>query len=74
MNDSLNSNDAVVIERIFNAPIELFGFQVLPALYDTVYPMILIHMSIGLAITTLLLRNFMSALPSSLRSRLRSTP
>ena len=53
--------------RMFNSPIEIFGFQVLPALYDTVYPMILIHMSIGLAITTLLMRNFMSALPSSLR-------
>jgi ABC-type glycerol-3-phosphate transport system permease component len=53
--------------RMFNSPLTLFGFQLLPALYDTVYPMILIHMSIGLAITTLLMRNFMSALPSSLR-------
>ena len=53
--------------RMFNSPVEIFGFQLIPALYDTVYPMILIHMSIGLAITTLLLRNFMSALPSSLR-------
>ena len=53
--------------RMFNSPMEIFGFQVLPALYDTVYPMILIHMSIGLAITTLLMRNFMSALPSGLR-------
>jgi multiple sugar transport system permease protein len=53
--------------RLFNAPIELFGFQVLPALFDTVFPMIIIHMSLGLAITTLLLRNFMSALPSGLR-------
>jgi ABC-type glycerol-3-phosphate transport system permease component len=53
--------------RFFNSPIEIAGFQILPALYDTVYPMILIHISLGLAITTLLLRNFMSALPSSLR-------
>lgn len=53
--------------RLFNSPVEILGFQLIPALYDTVYPMILIHMSIGLAITTLLMRNFMSALPSSLR-------
>ncbi|MEA2027059.1 MAG: carbohydrate ABC transporter permease [Chloroflexota bacterium] len=53
--------------RLFNSPIEIAGFQVLPALYDTVYPMIIIHMSLGLAITTLLLRNFMNALPSGLR-------
>ena len=53
--------------RMFNSPIEIFGFQILPALYDTVYPMIIIHMSLGLAITTLLMRNFMSALPSGLR-------
>jgi ABC-type glycerol-3-phosphate transport system permease component len=53
--------------RMFNAPVEVFGFQILPTLYDTVYPMIIIHMSIGLAITTLLMRNFMSALPSGLR-------
>ncbi len=53
--------------RMFNSPIEIAGFQVLPALFDTVYPMIIIHSSLGLAITTLLLRNFMSALPSGLR-------
>jgi multiple sugar transport system permease protein len=53
--------------RMFNSPVEILGFQVLPALYDTIYPMIIIHMSIGLAITTLLMRNFMSALPSGLR-------
>ena len=53
--------------RMFNSPIEIAGFQVLPALFDTVYPMIIIHVSLGLAITTLLLRNFMSALPSGLR-------
>ncbi len=53
--------------RMFNTPVEILGFQLIPALYDTVYPMILIHMSIGLAITTLLMRNFMSALPSGLR-------
>jgi ABC-type glycerol-3-phosphate transport system permease component len=53
--------------RMFNSPVAIMGFQILPALYDTVYPMILIHLSIGLAITTLLMRNFMSALPSSLR-------
>ncbi len=53
--------------RMFNSPIEIAGFQILPALFDTVYPMIIIHMSLGLAITTLLLRNFMGALPSSMR-------
>jgi ABC-type glycerol-3-phosphate transport system permease component len=53
--------------RMFNAPIEIFGFQILPALFDTVYPMILIHISLGLAITTLLMRNFMTALPSGMR-------
>lgn len=53
--------------RLFNAPVEIAGFQVLPALFDTVYPMIIIHMSLGLAITTLLLRNFMGALPTGLR-------
>lgn len=53
--------------RLFNSPIEILGFQILPTLYDTVYPMIIIHMSLGLAITTLLMRNFMNALPSGLR-------
>jgi ABC-type glycerol-3-phosphate transport system permease component len=53
--------------KMFNAPIEILGFQVLPVLYDTIYPMIIIHMSLGLAITTLLMRNFMSALPSGIR-------
>ena len=53
--------------KMFNAPIEILGFQVLPTLYDTVYSMIIIHMSLGLAITTLLMRNFMSALPSGIR-------
>lgn len=53
--------------KMFNSPIEILGFQVLPALYDTIYPMIIIHMSLGLAITTLLMRNFMSALPSGIR-------
>ena len=53
--------------RLFNSPIEIAGFPVLPILYDSVYPMIIIHMSLGLAITTLLLRNFMNALPSGLR-------
>jgi multiple sugar transport system permease protein len=53
--------------RMFNSPVEILGFEILPPLYDTVYPMIIIHMSIGLAITTLLMRNFMSALPSGLR-------
>jgi ABC-type glycerol-3-phosphate transport system permease component len=53
--------------RLFSSPIEIAGFQILPVLFDTVYPMIIIHVSLGLAITTLLLRNFMSALPSGLR-------
>ncbi len=53
--------------RLFNAPLTVGDFQVLPPLYDTVYPMIIIHVALGLAITTLLMRNFMSALPSGLR-------
>jgi len=36
-------------------------------LYDTLYPMIIVHVALGMSITTLLMRNFMSALPSSLR-------
>jgi ABC-type glycerol-3-phosphate transport system permease component len=53
--------------RLFNAPIAIGDFVLLPALYDTLYPMIIIHVALGLAITTLLMRNFMSALPSGLR-------
>ena len=53
--------------RLFNAPIEIAGFQVLPVLYDTIYPMIIIHVALGLAITTMIMRNFMTALPSGLR-------
>jgi len=53
--------------RMFNAPVEILGFQILPPLYDTVYSMIIIHVALGLAITTLLMRNFLSALPSGLR-------
>ena len=37
--------------KMFNAPIEILGVQVLPALYDTIYPMIIIHVALGLAIT-----------------------
>ena len=33
--------------RLFNSPIEIAGFQILPALFDTIYPMIIIHMSPG---------------------------
>ena len=36
-------------------------------LYDTVYPMIIVHVSLGMSICTLLMRNFMNALPSGLR-------
>ena len=36
-------------------------------LYDTLYPMIIIHTALGMSICTLLMRNFMTALPSGLR-------
>ena len=36
-------------------------------IYDTLYPMIIVHIALGMSITTLLMRNFRSALPSSMR-------
>jgi ABC-type glycerol-3-phosphate transport system permease component len=36
-------------------------------LYDTLYPMIIIHAALGMSVCTLLMRNFMSALPSGMR-------
>ena len=36
-------------------------------LVDTVFPMIIVHVALGMSITTLLMRNFMGALPSGLR-------
>ncbi len=36
-------------------------------IYDTLYPMIIVHTALGMSICTLLMRNFMSALPSGLR-------
>jgi len=36
-------------------------------LYDTLFPMIIVHTALGMSICTLLMRNFMSALPSGLR-------
>ncbi|MFV2063446.1 MAG: carbohydrate ABC transporter permease [Chloroflexota bacterium] len=53
--------------QLFNSPIAIGDFVILPTLFDTVFPMIIIHVSLGMAITTLLMRNFMSALPSSIR-------
>ena len=49
--------------QIFNNPVPFTDI----ILFDTIYPMIIIHVALGMSITTLLMRNFMSALPSSLR-------
>ena len=61
----------VVIAGMFFPPqamlIPLFQLINDMGIYDTLYPMILVHIALGMSITTLLMRNFMSALPSGLR-------
>ena len=42
-------------------------FNTVFPLFDTLYPMIIVHIALGMSITTLLMRNFMTALPSGLR-------
>jgi ABC-type glycerol-3-phosphate transport system permease component len=42
-------------------------FNNLIPLYDTIFPMIIVHIALGMSITTLLMRNFLSALPSGMR-------
>ena len=61
----------VVIAGMFFPPqamlIPLFRLFNDLSLIDTLYPMIIVHVALGMSITTLLMRNFMSALPSGLR-------
>jgi len=61
----------VVIAGMFFPPqamlIPLFRLFNEIGLIDTLYPMIIVHVALGMSITTLLMRNFMSALPSGLR-------
>jgi ABC-type glycerol-3-phosphate transport system permease component len=61
----------VVIAGMFFPPqamlIPLFRLMNDIGLYDTLYPMIIVHVALGMSITTLLMRNFLSALPSGLR-------
>ena len=61
----------VVIAGMFFPPqamlIPLFQLVNDIGIYDTLYPMILVHVALGMSITTLLMRNFMGALPSGLR-------
>jgi multiple sugar transport system permease protein len=62
----------VVIAGMFFPPqamlIPLFQvFNNVIPLYDTIFPMIIVHVALGMSITTLLMRNFLGALPSGLR-------
>ena len=61
----------VVIAGMFFPPqamlIPLFRLVNELGLFDTLYPMIIVHAALGMSICTLLMRNFMSALPSRLR-------
>jgi multiple sugar transport system permease protein len=61
----------IVIAGMFFPPqgmlIPLFRLVNDIGIYDTLYPMIAVHVALGMSITTLLMRNFMSALPSGLR-------
>jgi ABC-type glycerol-3-phosphate transport system permease component len=61
----------VVIAGMFFPPqavlIPLFELFNAIGLYDTIYPLIIVHVAFGLPICTLLMRNFLTALPSGLR-------
>ena len=61
----------VVIAGMFFPPqavlIPLFEMFNSLGLYDTLVPLIIVHVAFGLPICTLLMRNFLSALPSGLR-------
>jgi multiple sugar transport system permease protein len=61
----------VVIAGMFFPPqamlIPLFRLFNDIGLYDTLYPMIIIHAALGMSVCTLLMRNFMGALPSGMR-------
>jgi len=61
----------LVIAGMFFPPqiilIPLFRFFNAVKLYDTLWPMIIVHAAFGLPICTLLMRNFFSTIPSAIR-------
>jgi len=61
----------VIIAGMFFPPqivlIPLFRFFNAIGLYDTLWPMIIVHIAFGLPICTLLLRNFFSSIPNAIR-------
>lgn len=61
----------LVIAGMFFPPqivlIPLFRFFNAVGLYDTLWPMIIVHIAFGLPICTLVLRNFFSSIPNAIR-------
>ena len=61
----------LIIAGMFFPPqivlIPLFRFFNAIGLYDTLWPMIIVHIAFGLPICTLLLRNFFSSIPNAIR-------
>ena len=61
----------LVIAGMFFPPqivlIPLFRFFNTVGLYDTLWPMIIVHIAFGLPICTLVLRNFFSGIPNAIR-------
>jgi multiple sugar transport system permease protein len=61
----------LVIAGMFFPPqivlIPLFRFFNTIGLYDTLWPMIIVHIAFGLPICTLVLRNFFSSIPNAIR-------
>jgi len=61
----------VIIAGMFFPPqivlIPLFRFFNAIGLYDTLWPMIIVHIAFGLPICTLLLRNFFTSIPNAIR-------
>lgn len=47
--------------------IPLFRFFNAVGLYDTLWPMIIVHVAFGIAICTLIMRNFFSTIPNAIR-------
>ncbi len=61
----------LIIAGMFFPPqivlIPLFRFFNTIGLYDTLWPMIIVHIAFGIPICTLVLRNFFSAIPNAIR-------
>jgi ABC-type glycerol-3-phosphate transport system permease component len=61
----------LIIAGMFFPPqivlIPLFRFFNAIGLYDTLWPMIIVHIAFGIPICTLVLRNFFSAIPNAIR-------